>query len=90
MDNSGTKKLSKDKDESWWNKRHKEMTEIMKQQEEKSYRKAIASKKEQEKEWLRAQVGAGNASANIGVAIQGYEKAISTFSNSMIGNIDSK
>lgn len=103
MGSSGTKKLSKDKGESWWDKRYKEITEIMKQQEEKSYKKAIASKKEQEKEWLTAQVesshrlqaflneqnadsqlGAVNSSTNIGVAIQGYENAISTFSNSKI------
>lgn len=109
MGNAGTKKSSKDKDESWWNKRYKEITETMKQQEEASYKKAIASKKEQEEEWLRAQVessnrlqafmneqdtqtqsGAVSSSANIGVAIQGYENVISTFSNSMIGNIGSK
>lgn len=103
MGNTGTKKSSKDKDESWWNKRYKEMAEIMKQQEANAYKKALASKKKQEKEWLgervessqrlqsflneqdtETQVGVVASPTSMNVAIQGYETAISTFSNSKI------
>jgi hypothetical protein len=103
MGNTGTKKSSKDKDESWWNKRYKEMAEIMKQQEANAYKKALASKKKQEKEWLGERVessqrlqsflteqdtetpiGVVASPTNMGVAIQGYENAIDTFSNNKI------